>query len=449
MLRFRALLLAALTLGGCSDELRGPAARDFVNAADRALSTFESSPETEALLDRAKDAAWALDAAGLHGFIPDVDNADRTRALFFEIGDRGRRRWMRHRVAPKSIDARKLFEVRTVPPREDPSELGRYSLLLASEPLSSGNYRLRVSSAIDTGGGDLGTIWRAVPDALRFFERGAEAAEARRVFPKTAAFVERYLEIESSVRPHAPRGKAVEIIVRGRRAAAAADYPNLAHYVARMSKSVQSSGALQTEEGVELVGWRFRGREEGFQLSFATGDGQLVTRDAKGDLVDLTRPQKLRIAQSMIAEALGISTSIEGVRSRAETEPLGAAPEIAVQTNGDPDRIAVEGALFGVVPIAALDAMVPGTLESSMKGILATLLRGRGGRGVEILMLSRALDEGAHETSSTLVADVPAGSFSRRALRLGTALIQASASERDDVLRFTRDLVDCVVADLG
>jgi len=441
------LLVLVLALGACSDELRGPPASDLVIAAERALSTFGASPETQSLLDRAETAAWSLDARALHEAIPAKDAVDATRAVWFDFRGAAEKRSVGHRPVGGASVLAGVFEPSAEVPHEGPPELGRYSLLLASRPLGSGDYRLRVTSAIDSGRGDLMTIWRAVPGALRSLERGAPAAEARRSFPRTAAFAQRYGEITAAITPAKPRGASVELRLRARRAAVASEYPHLVRYAERMARRVRTSATLEGEDGAELAAWRFRSPEEGVRFVFATHEGRLQTKD--GSLVDLTVPHRLRLVQSSSAEVLGVTSTIAGLASSVDSEPGGEAASIAFEARGDPAIVKVEGALFGIVPIAAIDAVLPGTLEGSLRSLLGTLLHGRDGRGVAVVVRSRPEPGNAHEISSTLVADVPATRFARRALGLAAALVEADASERADMLRFARDLAACLAADLG
>jgi hypothetical protein len=131
------------------------------------------------------------------------------------------------------------------------------------------------------------------------------------------------------------------------------------------------------------------------------------------------------------------------------TDPTLPSPAISFEVNGEPTRLSVEGALLGVVPVEVVDVLIPGNVEDAAKNILSTLLRGREGRGVELLTELGSESPERHRITSTLFSDLPSGELARIALRLGAALLQANADERADALRLWGDLLDEFRLDLS
>ena len=101
------------------------------------------------------------------------------------------------------------------------------------------------------------------------------------------------------------------------------------------------------------------------------------------------------------------------------------------------------------MPVPAVDVLIPGSLEGAVRGILSTLLRGRDGRGIEIVTALRTETPKKHTVRSTLLSDVPAGLFARLALRLAASLVQANDLERAELLQLARDFVARLRADLN
>jgi hypothetical protein len=444
--RCAAVLLAALAamIVACSRELRGENARDLAVAVERLLSEFEAPAQTRKLLQRVTDAAWRLDAAALHAALPASGSADQERSVLFEARQEQGRRLVSHRVA-------RSLELRPSSPPGVGEEPGDGWLLLGAMPLAnpSGDYRLRVGSALSTGSADSVRVWQGLPDDLRDLESDTLMQNLRTEFPRTMELVLRYVEIQTASRPVEGRARAIAVIVRSRLEPLGADYPNLEGYVSRLARCIRGSGALQSGGGATLVSWSFREPNDELKISLRSADGRLVPDEGPEPVVDLLASQHLRLVYSSSIEAYGVRTRIEGIRGTIHTDPSRAAAEIRSQFSGEPDRLAVEGALFGFVPVPAVDVLIPGSLEGAVRGILSTLLRGRDGQGIEVVTALRTETSKKHTVRSTLLSDVPAGRFARLALRLAASLVQANDRQRAELLQVARDFVGRLRADLS
>jgi hypothetical protein len=389
-------------------------------------------------------AGWRLDAAALHSALPDSGSADQDRSVLFEARQEQGRRSVRHRAARSSeLGSSSRPSVGPNP--------GEGWLLLGARPCDnpSGDYRLRVGSALSTGSADSLRVWQGLPDDLRDLERDALIGSLQRAFPRTTELVLRYVEIHTASRPLEVRGRAIDVTLRPRFGPLGADHPDLEGYLSRLARSVRGSGALQSDGGATLVSWSFREPNDELKIALRSADGRLVPAGDAEPAVDLLESQRLRFVYSSSIEAYGVRTRIDGIHGTIRTDPSGTAAEIRSQLSGEPDGLSVEGALFGVVPVTAVDVLIPGNLEGAVRGILSTLLRGRDGQGIEIVTTLRTETPKKHTIRSMLLSDVPAGRFARLALRLAASLVQANDRERAELLRFARDFVGRLRADLS
>jgi hypothetical protein len=423
-----------LMAAGCSRELRRDGGADVATAIERTLGNFEASSETRSLLRQVSDAAWRLDAAALYRALP--DGGETARSVRFAAREERGRRFVTHATnadpgsAPQSTNAP-----------------GDGVLMLGATPLgnAAGDYRLDIGAALATGSADVSGIWRGLPEELRDLERTAWLASVQREFPRTTELVLRYVTVDGDSRPSSA-GVGVDVVLRPKLERLRADYPSLARYATRVGASVRSSGALQNDEGSTLVVWTFREAADALSISFRAADGRLIAADDARPGIDLLEPQRLRLVYSTTLQAYGVTTRIRGIRGAIRTDPRAATVESRI--SGEPDELSIAGALFGVVPISAVDVFIPGTLAGSVRRVLATPLLGRDGRGIE---MSTELDAGAgqeHVIRSTLRSDVPAGRFARLALRLAASLLQVNDREQAEMRALGLDLASRLRADI-
>ena len=433
--RRRGWLVALTALAAaCSRDLRGESGEDLAAAAERLLAVFDAAAPTRELLQRTADAAWRLDAAALYEALPAA--AGEERSVVFVATDQDGHRFVDHRTGP---------------PPEIGAEPGDGWLLVGAQRLAlpPQTYRMRIASAMSTGKADCFVVWKGLRHDLRDLERETLIGELRSAFPRTMALALRYVLLETASRPLPGRGRAVDLTLRARREALGADYPDFTAYATRLARAVRASGAVQSDAGATLISWRFREPNDELTISLRSADGLLLADRDEEPPVDLLEAQRLRFFHSTSMQAYGVTTRIEGIHGTIRTDPDSAVAEIRSEIGGEPERIAVEGAFFGVVPVVAVDLFVPGTLAGSVRGVLSTLLTGRDGKGIEIATTLRTESAERHTIASSVLADVPAGRFARLALRLAASLMQANERERTDALRLARDVVAAVRADLA
>jgi len=426
-----ALLLLAI---GCSRELRRDGGVDVAVAVERVLGGYEATAETRSLVHRVREAAWRLDASELHAALP---GAGAERSVLFEARGEGGVR----RITDRAAAARSALP-------DVGSEPGDGWLLLGAMPLDGGDYRLRVATALGTGSADGFATWRGLRDDLRDLERDAWLGGVRTAFPRTTELLLRYVSIETASRP-ASRGREVNVVLRADFGRLRADYPSLARYASRIAGSVRSSGALQNDAGATLVSWTFRETADAAAISLRSADGRLVPADDSQPDVDPLAPQHLLFRHSTTMHAYGVTTSIRGIHGTIETDPQAASARVESRISGEPDELTMSGALFGVVPISAVDFFVPGTLAGSVRRILSTLLLGRDGLGIEASTVLRADSARHHVIRSELLSDVPAGRFARLALRLAASMLEMSDRESDEMRTLALDAASRLRADLA
>ncbi len=455
--RWRALCwygAVAIALSGCADQVKREDAAAFALAAERSVGAFEASAETRRLLHDASDAFWHLDAAALHAALPDQGDPAGARFALFRGEQKPAGRFVRHEIPSGSG----FFEPGITPLLPAGPEPGDGWLFTGAMPLanSPGDYRLRVTSTLSTGRADSFALWRSVPHVLRLLETAPSKsgedpviAYFRRRLPRTAELALRYLDFRRSVSWSAERRRSdVELELRARFSALAADYPGFARYLSRLAGSVRGWGSLENEGGAAVASWRQRGPEDGLAVRCGLHDGGLLAANGQGPPLDPLSPLRMRIVSSSSFQLYGVKSTVEGVRATLETDPLGATQTVRLDANGEPERIAIEGRLFGIVPVELLDALVPGTLEDSTRKILATMLRGREGRGIQMATALRIDPPGTHLTTSTVLADIPAGRLARIGLRLFADMIQPDEKEWEDLVRFVRDVLGRMREDL-
>ncbi len=449
-----AFAAVSFALAGCADQVEKEDAAAFALAAERSVAAFETSAETRRLLKDATDAFWHVDAAALHAALPDQGDPGGARLALFRAEHRPAGRFVRHEVPPGGG----FFESGIAPLLPAGPEPGDGWLFAGAMPLtdSPGDYRLRVTSALSTGAADSFALWRSVPHVLRLLETSPSTsgedpviAYFRRRLPRTAELALRYLDYRRSASWSA-EGKRndVELELRARLSALAVDYPGFARYLSRLAGAVRGWGSLENESGAAVASWRQRGPEEGLAVRCALHDGRLLPANGQGPPLDPLSPLRMRIVYSSSFQLYGVKSTVEGVRAALETDPLGATQTVSLEASGEPERIAIEGRLFGVLPVEWIDALVPGRLEDSTRKILGTMLRGREGRGIEMATALRADPPGTYLTTSTVVADIPAGRLARIGLRLFADMIQPDEKEWDDLVRLVRDLLGRMREDL-
>jgi hypothetical protein len=423
-----------------------------VLAARRTFSPYESAPETRKLLRKATDAAWTLDAASLYSALPESGADDGARAVVFETEEIAGRKVMRHEATPAPIDV----EPGERPLHETGGEPGGGWFFVGARPLSGGDaYRLRVSSAVDTGAGDSLVLWRAVPEVLQAFENAPDDTVLFSLggldgeWPRATEFLASYFDARVVSR-QATVGHDVEIVAEPRFEKLRADYPRFARWLAHMLRSFRTSGAISTESGGELVRWTLRSPapDEHLRISFATLGGRVVARSPEA-IVDLNQPFRLRVVYTAAIETYGLRTTIRGIGATVSGDPTGSRPTISTEIRGEPQAVSVEGAFLGILPVGVVNMLIPGNVESASRAILSGLLRGRDGRGVLVETEWRADGPDRHAVGSTLATDVPSGRLVRIALRIAAALMRTSEAERAEIVGFLRDLADRALADVA
>ena len=456
---FRALRVTAgvalLAFTSCSSPVERAAALDLARAAERSFSPFEGSEESVRLRDAARDTLSGFAARDLYDTLA-VGSRDRApRGILIRLeGAEGARTLTHERKHP---DLGLFAESPARMPQPGPS-LGDALLFVALQPLGTSDVvlRLRVASAIRTGRGDAFAVPRGIPPVLEQIEAAAREGEPgpllalfRKALPKTAAAFERHLELrdgtawseeEKRLRVH-PR-----IVVR--REALAAEHPHFAAWLERIGEALRNETLIETRPGTTVTTWRWDGLEKGFSLRLESRGGSLLPVTGEGEPVDLRAPTRLTMVSSGSMELFGLRTTVEGIDAAVEIDPRRESPTMRMEMAGLPAAVTVEGRLFGIVPSYLVDLLMPGTLASSIRESMRTSFLGRDGEGILVLASSEGEGE-SHFASTSLFADVPAGSFTQLARRWVASATRPTPEEWSDFRRWVESLARAFRTDLA
>jgi hypothetical protein len=266
-------------------------------------------------------------------------------------------------------------------------------------------------------------------------------------FPSAARRLFRFVDLDGVVSwSESRRRMTLSPIVRIRPEALAADHPDAARWVARILAILRSDGRADAESGAAIARWSFRG-PEGIAIETAALDGRLLPLSGDEAAVDLTAPMRLVVTSTSSIEALGLRTSIERLRTTLELDPPAGRSRTTLAEM--PAATAVEGRLCGVLSPTALDLLVPGTIEGIFADLLRSMLEGRDGRGIELLVRSATDAPQRHLVQSDVAVEVSSHRLVRVALAIGARWLYPSDVEIDDLSRLASEIVAAIGEDFA
>lgn len=253
----------------------------------------------------------------------------------------------------------------------------------------------------DIGHQEIRRLWSGLhqflsPDNLAALSQesdpnAAVLREFEAVFPETYRFLTRYFQIEPKISfIEQSDGRLLSLfkstfVVRIERIEA--DFPQLGKYLDRlMSIHAEGSMVFHTSPGVQLASFDFVTSTRTFSLEYASRDGAIIPRDARGlylwsQAIDLGRLKAARLSSTgkLKGKVLGLEMSVADVEFAHQFKDSG---EVLLESRllKLPTPV-IKGRLLGIFSGSFVDFLIPGSIDEYAQKFSEGLLQANGGEG--------------------------------------------------------------------
>lgn len=281
----------------------------------------------------------------------------------------------------------------------------------------------------------LGTLWEAYPafgDLVHSFGRVEDLV----VYDLKGSGEVQQLRLALRLRPDLLEGH----------------YPHLSAYLAGLGQLALIQAQFLDPAGRVLA--RCSVDTEGPRLRWEcfVRDGALLPVERGRVRADL--PASARAGERSFRALVDVRSRINGVETRVHgmqidwryaTEPGGARLEASMTKVPE---VRLQGAVFGFLPVWAVDAALPGDLDALTRAFLAVVCRGNGGRGARFSLRSRSAPTGAATLSFAASAELLQSKLLSFAVRLANLKFFPDDAVRRELASLLRALHAAFAQDL-